>query len=37
MKCPKCGTLLPDNAKLCGVCGQAFQKSQSQYQNFLRR
>lgn len=33
MKCPKCGTLLPDNAKFCGVCGQAFQQSQSQYQN----
>ncbi len=23
MKCPKCQTELPENAKYCGVCGQA--------------
>lgn len=33
MICPKCGTMLPDNAKFCGVCGQAFQQSQQHQQN----
>lgn len=33
MKCPKCGALLADNAKYCGICGQAFSQGQSQYQN----